>query len=130
MDVLLLAKALEQHVEMYADSPVAKAHVLAQAPQAAAPPNSPPIGAPLVAVEGPKREGITASNVLYHIIGICIGAYAAYLSWQCNTAIGTNMPLKVLFAVLAYIFGFFYLICYFIFLSTTCGVKPVSPYSR
>ena len=73
----------------------------------------------------------TASNVLYHIIGICIGAYAAYLSWQCNTAIGTSMPLKVLFAVLAYIFGFLYLICYYIFLSSTCGAaRSVSPYAR
>jgi len=128
MDVLLLAKMLEQHVEKYANSPAAAAP--ANAPQEAGQPNSPPIGAPLVAPPVVVATPATASNVLYHIIGICVGAYAAYLSWQCNTAIGTNMPLKVLFAVLAYIFGFLYLICYYIFLSSTCGVKPVSPYSR
>jgi len=54
------------------------------------------------------------------IISVMIGAYAAYLSYECNSK--RNMPqmTKIVFAVLAYIFGLFYLIYYYLFQYDKC----------
>lgn len=54
------------------------------------------------------------------ILSIIIGAYASFLSYDCNSK--KNLPeiQKILFAVLAYIFGLFYLIYYFLFRYDSC----------
>lgn len=43
------------------------------------------------------------------IVGVLIMALAGYLSWQCNTKAGTNSLLKLIYAVIAALFGFTYL---------------------
>lgn len=56
-----------------------------------------------------------SSNVLSLILSILIGSVAAYLSWQCNTLTETNVVLKIIFALFAFIFGLLYIILYFFF---------------
>ena len=63
----------------------------------------------------------SAGDILYSIIGWVLGFIAAYLSWQCNTAQGVNFALKLLFAFFAFIFGFIYIILYFLFISKQCS---------
>lgn len=60
-------------------------------------------------------------NILSIILGIIIGLFAAYLSFQCNTKMGYNMFLRVIFAILAYLFGLIYLICYVVFRWDYCS---------
>ena len=54
------------------------------------------------------------------LISILIGAYASYLSYECNTKKNISETHKIFYAVLAYIFGLFYLIYYFLFRFDTC----------
>lgn len=51
------------------------------------------------------------------VISIVIGCIAANLSWTCNTIKGVDFGLKILFAILAFLFGLIYIILYLIFLS-------------
>ena len=48
------------------------------------------------------------------VLGVIIMGIAAYLSWQCNTQAGTNTLLKIVYAVVAALFGFSYLWYYVI----------------
>ena len=59
-------------------------------------------------------------NTIGLIISIAIGAYAAHLSYQCNTKLNIPEFQKVIYAVLAYIFGIIYLLYYFLFRSDAC----------
>ena len=54
------------------------------------------------------------------IISIFIGAFAAYLSYDCNSKKNMSELQKVLWAVLAYIFGLLYLIYYALFRFDSC----------
>ena len=54
------------------------------------------------------------------IVSLVIGCIAATLSWNCNTAKGVNIGLKIIFAFFAFIFGLIYIILYLVFLSD-CG---------
>ena len=54
------------------------------------------------------------------IISMVIGIYAAYLSYECNTKKNISEMSKIIFAVLAYIFGLFYLAYYYLFQYDTC----------
>lgn len=56
---------------------------------------------------------ISISNIISSVISIAISAFAAYLSWECNR--NTHTVLRVVYAVLAFIFGLFYLIYYAIY---------------
>lgn len=56
------------------------------------------------------------------IFSLLIGFYAAYLSWTCNTAKGVDTTEKVIYAIFAYIFGFFYLI-YYLLVNKPCVGK-------
>jgi len=56
---------------------------------------------------------------------ILIGALAIYLSWTCNTKSGLDVPMKILYAFFAYIFGVFYLL-YYVFVRYDDCVSPVS----
>jgi hypothetical protein len=55
------------------------------------------------------------------IISFMIGAYAAYLSYECNSKKNMSEMAKIIFAILAYIFGLFYLIYYYLFQYDTCN---------
>ena len=54
------------------------------------------------------------------ILSIVIGAYASFLSYSCNTHKNVPEVHKIFFAVLAYIFGLFYLIYYYLFRYDGC----------
>ena len=54
------------------------------------------------------------------IISIIIGGYAAYLSYECNSKLNVPEFQKVLYSILAYLFGLFYLFYYFLFRYDTC----------
>lgn len=47
------------------------------------------------------------------VIGISIGVYAAYLSWQCNNKLAYNVVYRIIFSIFAYLFGLVYIILYF-----------------
>lgn len=66
--------------------------------------------------------GVTIADILSFVLGIIIGLYAAYLSWQCNSKMNYGTFLKVIFAIFAYIFGLVYLILYLIMRYDTCRV--------
>lgn len=69
-----------------------------------------------------KTNTVKLSDILSFILGVVIGIYAAYLSWQCNTAMNYSTFLKVIFAIFAYIFGLVYLILYLVMRYDTCKV--------
>ncbi len=71
-------------------------------------------------VENPPKKGITFGDVLSFILGVVIGLYAAFLSWQCNSKLNYNMFLKVIFSIFAYMFGLVYLILYVVMRWDTC----------
>jgi hypothetical protein len=52
-------------------------------------------------------------NTAINLVSIIVGLYAAFLSWRCSK--GTNLFLRIVYAVFAYIFGVIYLIYYFLF---------------
>jgi hypothetical protein len=62
------------------------------------------------------------------VLGVLLGIFAAYLSWQCNTALGESTGMKVLYALFAYMFGGLYLLYYLLFRYDTCkmAVKQLS----
>lgn len=62
------------------------------------------------------------------LIGVIIGGYSAYLSWTCNTALNASLPVKILWAIVAWFFGLLYLLCYAFVWSTSCYVaKQMNP---
>ena len=48
------------------------------------------------------------------LVSIIIGAYAAYLSYDYNTELNLPEGSKIGYALLAFLFGLFYLIWYFL----------------
>lgn len=60
-------------------------------------------------------------GIISFVIGMIIGFTAVYLSWTCNSALQYNLALKVIFAVLAYVFGLLYIIFYIIMRWDTCS---------
>ena len=78
-------------------------------------------------VENEKVEGYYFAdgyNNFMNFIGVILGLYAAYLSWMCNPTLSTME--RALWAALAFVFGFFYLIYFFLFKKGLCldGTKP------
>ena len=71
-----------------------------------------------------QEDRMTAGSIVTTLIGLIIGVYAAYLSWECNSAMGMGTPLKVLYAFFAWVFGLLYLIFYVIFRAGTCQAAP------
>jgi len=55
------------------------------------------------------------------ILSFIIGTYAAYLSYTCNTKENMDCGMKVIYAILAYIFGLLYLLYYFLFRNEQCS---------
>jgi uncharacterized protein YacL len=77
-----------------------------------------------------KKNTIKLSDILSFVLGVIIGLYAAYLSWQCNTKMDYSTFVKVIFAIFAYIFGLVYLILYLIMRFDTCRVISKSKSSK
>jgi CHASE2 domain-containing sensor protein len=71
-------------------------------------------------VAAAPTKQMTAFRIIYSIISFAVSVYAVYLSWSCNSAANVNVLLKVIYAFFAFIFGFLYLIFYFIFRAGTC----------
>lgn len=65
-------------------------------------------------------KSLTLTNILTFVLGVVIGLYAAYLSWQCNSKLSYSTFLKVIFSVFAYLFGLVYLILYLVMRWDTC----------
>jgi len=63
------------------------------------------------------------SKIRNNIVSVVVGLLAAYLSWTCNTAFGTGLVMKVIYSLFAYLFGFLYIIIYFIFLKGKCEIQ-------
>lgn len=58
------------------------------------------------------------------VIGMLLSVLAAYVSWSCNTSRGISEPMKVFYAVFAFLFGAIYLFFYAIFVGGYCGPLP------
>jgi len=73
------------------------------------------------------KEKFTSDEGYLHIfnmgfmISFIIGVYAAYLSYTCNTKENMDCGMKVIYAILAYIFGLLYLLYYFLFRNEHCS---------
>lgn len=59
-------------------------------------------------------------DILNLTLSLILGFIAFYLSWTCNTALNYHILLKSLFGVFAFLFGFVYIILYFLFRWDTC----------
>jgi hypothetical protein len=64
-------------------------------------------------VEGEQSGGGTARYSLAYILNVAAWFGAAYLAWQCNADESTGM--RVLYTVLAFFLGIFYLAYYVIY---------------
>lgn len=62
----------------------------------------------------------TYDSPFWRLLGLLIGLYAAHLSWTCNSALGRCVLLKVIMAMIAFLFSLIYLFLYWIFSSTAC----------
>jgi hypothetical protein len=60
-------------------------------------------------------------SVLSFIVMIVINSYAAYLSWECNTANNYPLNLKIIFSFLSFMFGSLYIVYYILFRFDTCN---------
>ena len=60
-------------------------------------------------------------SVLSFILMIVINSYAAYLSWECNTANNYPLNLKLIFSFLSFMFGSLYIMYYMLFRFDTCN---------
>lgn len=60
-------------------------------------------------------------DILNLILSIILGFIAFYLSWSCNTALNYHILIKSIFAIFAFLFGFVYIILYFLFRWDTCS---------
>jgi hypothetical protein len=78
-------------------------------------------GPSLAPAPAPTFAVFSFGGVVSLAVGIIIGLIAVYLSWSCNSALQYNIALKVFFAIMAYIFGFLYIILYIIMRYDTCA---------
>jgi len=126
MDIILAAKTIETFVSnnlAETAAPVDPAKTKAPLPGMASPLmlNASKTGHHKeIALVYEDEDDDVAISPLYMVVGICIGVYAAYLSWTCNTAQGIEVPLKVIYAMFAYFFGLIYLVLFMIFRWGTC----------
>ncbi len=67
------------------------------------------------------RESVRSRGVGPWILAGIISCIAAYVSWTCNTSRGISVPMKIIFAFFAFLFGSLYLTFYAIFVTGYCG---------
>lgn len=78
-----------------------------------------------------EEKSNTGTSILVFISVIVIwivgGVFAAMFSWKCNTATGMNILVKILFAIIAFIFSIFYLLWYAVYQMTGCTLLKRMP---
>ena len=57
-------------------------------------------------------EKKTDTPPVYYALSLLLSACAAYISWKCNTARHINPAAKILYALVAFLFGGLYIIMY------------------
>lgn len=62
-----------------------------------------------------KNEDKDMEFTLIDGIILLISAYAAYLSWSCNTVKNVSIPFKLFYAFFAFLFGTMYVVFYGVF---------------
>ena len=70
----------------------------------------------------PQNGGGMAIHMVIALIALVM---AVVLSWRCNTMAGESMGMKILYAVIAALFNYIYLIYYFVYhvlMGNSCGV--------
>jgi hypothetical protein len=70
-------------------------------------------------VEETKRPELTAVDFVL----VAISAYAAYLSWSCNTVKKVSIPFKLIYSFFAFMFGVLYVVFYGVFKETLMPCK-------
>ena len=76
---------------------------------------------------GGKSAAVVAVGVMMSVLSIAISVYAAYLSWSCNSALRTDLSVKIICAFFAFWFGFIYMICYMLFWTASCAMAKRYP---
>ena len=73
--------------------------------------------ASLVRTVAPKKEpymdyGMTNGQIVNFVLGIIIGIFGAYISWNTNTLLteGFDYVLRVVYAIFAFLFSYLYLV--------------------
>lgn len=66
------------------------------------------------------RPATETQRRLRTLLGVAFSALAALVSWNCNTHMGYPLGLKVLSALLAFMFGGVYLLYYVLVRSDIC----------
>ena len=69
----------------------------------------------------PEQQKRKQEEQLANIIALVLGAWAAYLSWTCNTLQGESTGAKVFYAFFAFMFGPWYLIYYYLAKRKECA---------
>lgn len=72
----------------------------------------------------PTQEDVDYWTIIGQVIFMLVSLYAAFLSFKCNTNV--NMFLRILYALVAGIFGFVYLMYYFLFRQDVCGLRKLA----
>ncbi len=64
--------------------------------------------------EEEKKEAFSGGgeDIINFFVSFMISIMAVILSWNCNTRLHVNTGLKVLYAIIAFLFGLLYLIFY------------------
>ncbi len=74
-----------------------------------------------------EKKAEMYSNITFFIM-LLINCYAAYLSWECNSANNYPIGLKLIFAFFAFMFGTVYILYYILFRFDDCNkFEPFVP---
>ena len=76
---------------------------------------------------GDEEDPAQTSSTGADLMTLLVSAAAAWLSWQCNTKRGEDTGTKVVYALFAFFFGWFYLIYYFISGKNNCAKAIGAP---
>lgn len=66
------------------------------------------------------KASASAGVIILVVLYVAMAAYAAYLSWSCNTLTGMSVPAKVFFGFFAALGGLSYLVSYLLFRWSDC----------
>lgn len=67
-----------------------------------------------------KLQRREVAQIWSMILSVLLGAWAFYLSWTCNTALGYHVAVRAVFGVTAFVFGLTYLLLYVLLRYDTC----------
>ena len=85
----------------------------------------------LVATMAPELTGApvkyrsskdTMKNIIIFMLTHAVSFFAVYLSWNCSTQQGLQLPMKMAWALLAYCFGFIYVLAFAFKTRNACGL--------